>query len=83
MLNATDRQTGHHIFRARREVAAVISPHNGAAYMQVSKNFPVLLIRSSSRDMQGKPFDYYESHARNDVVTISVDAETLAGADAG
>lgn len=82
-LNATLRQAGHHIFRARREVAAVIAPQNVAAYLQVSKNFPVLLIRSTSRDMQGKPFDYYESHARNDVVTISVDAEALADVDAG
>lgn len=82
-LNATLRQAGHHIFRARREVAAVIAPPNVASHLQVSRNFPVLLIRSTSRDMSGKPFDYYESHARNDVVTISVDAEALAEAETG
>ena len=82
-LNATLRQAGYHIYRARREVAAVIAPPEVARYLQVSRNFPVLLIRSTSRDMSGKPFDYYESHARNDVVTISVDAEALAEPDAG
>lgn len=77
-LNATLRQAGYHIFRARREVAAVIAPPDVGKYLQVSKSYPVLLIRSSSRDNSGKPFDYYESHARNDVVTISVDAEAMA-----
>lgn len=76
-LNATLRQAGYHIYRARREVAAVIAPPDVGKYLQVSKTFPVLLIRSSSRDATGTVFDYYESHARNDVVTISVDAEAL------
>ena len=58
------------IFHDRREVAAVIAPPHVASYLQVSKNFPILLVRLTSRDMLGKPFDYYESHARNDVVTI-------------
>lgn len=80
-LNATLRQAGHHVFRARREVAATIAPADVAKYLQVSKNFPVLLIKSSSRDKSGKPFDYYESHVRNDVVTISVDAEAMAELD--
>ncbi|MFV0385590.1 GntR family transcriptional regulator [Paracoccus sp. (in: a-proteobacteria)] len=81
-LNATLRQAGHHIFRARREVAAVIAPQHVAGHLQVSKTFPVLLVRSISRDASGMAFDYYESHARNDVVTISVDAEALADGDA-
>lgn len=80
-LNATLRQAGYHIYRARREVAATIAPPNVAGRLQVSKSFPVLLIRSTSRDASGKPFDYYESYARNDVVTISVDAAAVAGQD--
>lgn len=77
-LNASLRQLGYPIYRARREVAAVTAPPDVAKHLQVPGRFPVLLVRSSSRDMLGKPFDYYESHARTDVMTISIDAEAVA-----
>lgn len=76
-LNATLRAAGFMISQARREVAAVIPPVEAARYLQLSKNFPVLLIKSMSRDMSGALFDYYESYARSDVVTISVDAHAV------
>lgn len=80
-LNATLRGAGYRIFQARREVAAVVPPADVARYLQLSKNFPVLLIKSMSRDKSGTPFDYYESYARSDVVTISVDAQAVGEAD--
>ncbi|NHF73225.1 GntR family transcriptional regulator [Paracoccus xiamenensis] len=81
-LNATLRSAGYLICQARREVAAVIPPPEAARYLQVSRNFPVLLIKSMSRDMSGTPFDYYESYARSDVVAISVDAQAVDGTGA-
>ena len=36
-----------------------------------------------SRDISGMPFDYYESYARSDVVTISVDAQAVGDVEAG
>ena len=76
-LNATLREAGYLVYQARREVAAVIPPFDAARYLQLSKNFPVLLIKSMSRVSSGAPFDYYESYARSDVVTISVDAQAM------
>lgn len=81
-LNATLREAGFRVSQARREVAAVIPPPEAARYLQLSKNFPALLIKSMSRDMSGQPFDYYKSYARSDVVTISVDAQAVGPAEA-
>lgn len=82
-LNATLREAGYRIYHARREVAAVLPPVDAARYLQLSKNVPALQIKSMSRDISGMPFDYYESYARSDVVTISVDAQALGDVEAG
>lgn len=74
-LNATLRAAGHHIFAARREVAAIPAPPDSAQRLQVARNAPLLEIRSVSRDKAGRAFDYYESRLRSDVVTVAVDAE--------
>ena len=82
-LNATLREAGYRIYHARREVAAVLPPVDAARYLQLSKNVPALQIKSMSRDISGMPFDYYESYARSDVVTISVDAQAVGDVEAG
>lgn len=74
-LNATLRAAGYRIFAARREVAAIAASPEAAQRLQVARNAPLLEIRSVSRDAEGRPFDYYESRLRSDVVTVSVDAE--------
>jgi DNA-binding GntR family transcriptional regulator len=80
-LNQTLRESGFSIHSARREVAAVAAPERTAKLLQLKRNAPILLIRSVSRDENGRPFDYYCSYVRSDVVAISVDAE--ARSDAG
>jgi len=74
-LNATLRAAGYHIFAVRREVAAIPAPPESAHRLEIARNAPLLEIRSVSRDAEGRPFDYYESRLRSDVVTVSVDAE--------
>ena len=74
-LNQTLRESGFSIYSARREVAAVAAPEHTAKLLQLKRNTPILLIRSVSRDENGRPFDYYCSYVRSDVVTISVNAE--------
>ena len=74
-LNQTLRAVGFSIYAARREVAAVAAPEATAKLLGLKKNAPVLLIQSASRDETGRPFDYYRSFVRSDVVTVAVDAE--------
>jgi GntR family transcriptional regulator len=74
-LNQTLREAGFSIYAARREVAAVAAPVSTAKELGLSRGAPVLLIQSTSRDEKGRPFDFYRSYVRSDVVTISVDAE--------
>lgn len=74
-LNATLREAGFHIFSARRELAAIAASADTARRLELPKNAPVLRITSVSRDANGRPFDYYESIVRSDVLTIAVSAE--------
>jgi GntR family transcriptional regulator len=74
-LNQTLRSVGFAVFAARREVAAVAAPVNIAKELGLAKGAPVLLIQSTSRNENGRAFDFYRSFVRSDVVTISVDAE--------
>jgi len=74
-LNQTLRESGFSIYSARREVEAVAAPESTAKLLRLKRNAPILLIRSVSRDENGRPFDYYCSYVRSDVVAISVDAE--------
>jgi GntR family transcriptional regulator len=74
-LNQTLRESGFSIYSARRQVEAVAAPEDTAKLLRLKRNAPILLIRSVSRDENGRPFDYYCSYVRSDVVAISVDAE--------
>ena len=74
-LNQTLRESGFSIFAARRQVEAIAAPEDTAKLLRLKRNAPILLIRSASRDESGRPFDYYRSYLRSDVVAISVDAE--------
>jgi GntR family transcriptional regulator len=74
-LNQTLREAGFGVYSARREVAAVAAPPETAKTLQVARGSPVLLIQSISRDERGRPFDFYQSYVRTDVVVISVDAQ--------
>jgi GntR family transcriptional regulator len=74
-LNQTLRASGFSVFSARRQVEAVAAPEDTAKLLRLKRSAPVLLIRSASRDENGRPFDYYCSYVRSDVVAISVDAE--------
>lgn len=74
-LNYTLRKAGFSVYSARREVAAIETPESIAQLLSLKKKAPILLIRSVSRDESGRPFDYYHSYVRSDVVTIAVSAE--------
>jgi GntR family transcriptional regulator len=78
-LNQTLRAAGYQISSARREVAAVGAPELPARFLGLDVRDPVLLIRSLSRGADGRPFDYYRSYARSDVVTIAVEAQAMDG----
>jgi GntR family transcriptional regulator len=80
-LNQTMREAGFSIYSARRDVAAIAAPDGTARLLEVKRNTPILRIRSVSRDENGRPFDYYCSYVRSDVVGIAVDAE--ARSDSG
>jgi GntR family transcriptional regulator len=77
-LNETLGEAGYTVYAARREVAAVAAPRDLARHLDLKEDSPVLRIDSVSRDAQGRAFDFYRSHVRSDVVTISVDAEARA-----
>lgn len=74
-LNQTLRALGFSIYSARRQVEAVAAPEDIAKLLRLKRNAPILMIRSVSRDENGRAFDYYCSYVRSDVVAISVDAE--------
>jgi GntR family transcriptional regulator len=74
-LNQTMREAGFLIYAARREVAAVPAGENTARLLGLKRNAPLLLIQSISRNENGRPFDYYRSYVRSDVVNIAVDAQ--------
>jgi GntR family transcriptional regulator len=78
-LNATLRAAGFTIASSRREVAAVSAPPDTARRLELTRSAPVLRIRSVSRDVSGRPIDYYESLVRSDILTIAVNAEAASG----
>jgi hypothetical protein len=78
-LNATLRATGFTIASSRRELAAVSAPADTARRLVLTRSAPVLRIRSVSRDVSGRPIDYYESLVRSDILTIAVNAEAANG----
>ncbi|MBX3582740.1 MAG: GntR family transcriptional regulator [Rhizobiaceae bacterium] len=77
-LNEALSASGLTVHAARREVAAVAAPREVAHYLDLKEGSPLLRIDSVSRDASGRAFDFYRSHVRSDIVTISVDAEARA-----
>ena len=73
-LNRVLRQAGHVIFGAHRSVEAVYAPPEIAAILEVPPGSPLLLVTSVSWSKDRRPFDYYTSWVRTDVVKVTVEA---------
>ena len=73
-LNRVLRKAGYRVFGARRSVEAVPAPPDVAELLEVPQGSPLLLVTSVSWKKGGKPFDYYTSWVRTDVVKITVEA---------
>lgn len=74
-LNRTLQSAGYGTQRARRTVEAVAADAAVALLLEVARGQPVLLVTSVSWDRAGRPFDYYTSWLRNDVVKVTVEAQ--------
>lgn len=73
-LNQTLDDAGYHIFGARRSVEAVSAHKKVAKLLEIPVGSPVLLVKSVSWDQNGRPFDYYTTWVRTDVVKVTVEA---------
>ena len=73
-LNRTLRQAGFAIFGAHRSVQAVYAPPEIGSILEVPPGFPLLLVTSVSWGKDNRPFDYYTSWVRTDVVRVTVEA---------
>jgi GntR family transcriptional regulator len=74
-LNRVLRAAGYGIFGARRGVEAVPAPARVAKLLGVPVNSPLLLVTSVSWGKDRRPFDYYKSWVRTEVVRITVEAQ--------
>lgn len=72
-LNRVLRQAGYGVFGAHRSVEAVYAPPEIAAILEVPPGFPLLLVTSVSWGKDNRPFDYYTSWVRTDVVKVTVE----------
>lgn len=68
------RLGGFETARARRSVAAVAAEGDAARVLKTPDREPLLLVTSVSWDKRGKPFDFYTSWIKSDVVQIAVEA---------
>lgn len=73
-LNRVLRNSGYGIFGAHRSVEAVYAPPEIASILEVPPGFPLLLVTSVSWGKDNRPFDYYTSWVRTDVVKVTVEA---------
>ena len=73
-LNRTLREAGYSVFGARRSVEARAATAEIAARLEVSIGAPLLLVTSVSWGRDEKPFDYYTSWVRSDVVKVTIEA---------
>ena len=73
-LNKAMSDAGYQIFGARRTVEAVAATKKVAKLLDVEAGAPVLLIKSVSWDINERPFDYYTTWVRSDVVKVTVQA---------
>ncbi len=74
-LNRTLQAAGYETRRARRTVEAVAADATVAPLLGVEPGRPLLLVTSVSWTGGAKPFDYYTSWLRNDVVKVTVEAQ--------
>lgn len=74
-LNRTLQAAGYETQRARRTVEAVGADATVAPLLGVRPGQPLLLVTSVSWTSGAKPFDYYTSWLRNDVVKVTVEAQ--------
>ena len=74
-LNRTLLSAGYETDRARRTVEAVAADSAIGAILGVALGQPLLLVTSVSWTRGNKPFDYYTSWLRNDVVKVTVEAK--------
>jgi GntR family transcriptional regulator len=80
-LNRTLKAAGYEVFRARRGVEAVAANDELSRLLEVSIGSPLLLVTSVSWGSDGKPFDFYTSWLRSDVVKVTVDAQAALNSD--
>ncbi|MBS7538040.1 GntR family transcriptional regulator [Ancylobacter lacus] len=73
-LNRTLRDGGFSVFGARRSVEAQAATAELANYLHVPVGAPLLLVTSVSWGRDEKPFDYYTSWVRSDVVKVTIEA---------
>lgn len=76
-LNQTLRTGGWVIAGARRWIEAVAATRKLSGLLDVRVGHPLLLIRSVSWDESERPFDYYTSYVRSDVVKVEIAAHSL------
>jgi GntR family transcriptional regulator len=69
------KSAGYDTFRARRSVEAMPAPAPIAALLEVSLSHPLLLVTSVSWNRLNKPFDFYASWLKSDVVKVVVEAQ--------
>jgi GntR family transcriptional regulator len=79
-LNRVLKANGHRTFGARRTVEAIGAPAQIAKLLEIPEGTPVLLITSISWDQDQKPFDFYTSWVRSDIVKVTVEASANIGA---
>ncbi len=71
-LNRVLKAHDYRIYGARRTVESVGAPLGVAKMLDVPEGSPLLLINSISWDKDMRPFDYYTSWVRTDVVKVTV-----------
>ncbi|MEZ5826486.1 MAG: GntR family transcriptional regulator [Geminicoccaceae bacterium] len=76
-LNQTLAEAGYGIFGARRSVEAVAATPEIAELLERPVGAPVLLVTSVSWGKDGRPFDFYMTWARTDVVKVTVQASAV------
>ena len=78
-LNKTLQSGGYETYRARRSVEAVGAPPEIAQRLEIPPGQPVLLVTSVAWDRRNRPFDFYTSWLRSDVVKVTVEATAAGG----
>ncbi len=76
-LNRVLRGAGYAVFGARRSVEAVPATARLAKLLDVPTKSPLLLVTSVSWGKDQRPFDYYTSWLKTDVVPITVEAQAV------